>query len=327
MKNLKNSVIHWFLSAGTVFLLTAIVSISVYGQANGVKLDQPGYYRLAIGEIEVIAVSDGTLPIDLLQVLTNTTPKEVNELLADNFQSNPVAVSVNAYLIKLQDKLILVDCGAAELYGPTLGNISTSLKRAGYTPEQIDAILITHIHADHTGGLVSEGKMVFPNADIYISKGEIDFWLDPQGASKRPDLKKSFADAQAKVGPYLKAGKVKAFDSNKELFPGIKPIPSPGHTPGHTFYALENHGEKILFWGDLMHVESVQFANPSVTIAFDVDSEKAAIARKKAYHEAANEGYWVASDHISFPGIGHVKAEKKNYVWVPINYSTYSSGQ
>jgi glyoxylase-like metal-dependent hydrolase (beta-lactamase superfamily II) len=171
-------------------------------------------------------------------------------------------------------------------------------------------------------------KMVYPNATIYISQPEVDFWLDAGSKAKAPErLQKWFQEAELKVGPYLKAGKVKTFGYGAELFPGITPIAAPGHTPGHTFYALESKGQKLMFWGDVMHAAAVQFANPSVTIVFDVDAKAAAAQRKKAYDEAAKRGYWVAVAHVSYPGIGHLRAEGSGFVWVPINYSTLATGQ
>lgn len=137
------------------------------------------------------------------------------------------------------------------------------------------------------------------------------------------ELKPYFAYAEATVGPYLKAGKVKSFTYDQELFPGIKPIASAGHTPGHTFYALESKGQKLVFWGDIMHAASIQIIDPSVTIVYDVDPKAAAAIRKKAFADAAKNGYWVASDHVSFPGIGHFKLDGSKYEWVPANYSTY----
>jgi glyoxylase-like metal-dependent hydrolase (beta-lactamase superfamily II) len=310
-------------------LLYLSSSLAVLAQSpNPVMLTQPGYYRVLIGDIEVVALSDGTVPIHLHELLTNTKPSEIDQSLKRHYQTDPVESSVNAYLIKLDGKLILVDAGTAELYGPTLGHLPESLKRAGYRPEQIDAVLITHIHTDHTGGLMEGNKMVYPNATIYISQPEVDFWLGAGSKAKAPErLQKWFQEAELKVGPYLKAGKVKTFGYGAELFPGITPIAAPGHTPGHTFYALESKGQKLVFWGDVMHAAAVQFANPAVTIVFDVDAKAAAAQRKKAYDEAAKRGYWVAVAHVSYPGIGHLRAEGSGFVWVPINYSTLATGQ
>ncbi len=286
---------------------------------------QPGYYRLQVGDIQVTALSDGTVPLDLAKLLSDTQPGEVEKLLSLNFMPTTVESSVNAYLVKTCDKMILVDAGTAGNFGPTLGQLTKSLAKAGYTPDQINAVLITHAHVDHVGGLMDGDKMVFPNATIYISKPEAEFWFGAKSKGNIPEKLKGFYQfADASVSPYIKAGKVKTFDYGQELFPGIMPLARPGHTPGHTFYVLSSKGEKLVFWGDVIHSAAIQFADPSVTIDYDVDTKAAAATRKQALAEAAKGGYWVASDHISFPGIGHVRADGSKYVWVPANYSTYT---
>ena len=170
---------------------------------------------------------------------------------------------------------------------------------------------------------MEKGKLAFPNATVYISKPEVDFWFSADNKSKAPEsLKNYYAQAEATVGPYLKAGKVKTFEYGKEVLPGILPLASPGHTPGHSFFSLESKGKKLLFWGDIMHAAAVQFADPAVTIVYDVNPAAAAAQRKKAFQDAAQKGYLVAADHLSYPGIGHIRADGKSYVWVPANYST-----
>jgi len=280
---------------------------------------------MQVGDIQVTALSDGTVPLDLAKLLSNTQPGEVEKLLSFNYLPTTVEESVNAYLVKTGDQLILVDAGTAGNFGPTLGQLTKSLAKAGYTPDQIDAVLITHAHVDHVGGLMDGDKMVFPNATIYISKPEAEFWFGEKSKGNIPESLKGFYQyANASVGPYLKAGKVKTFDYGHELFPGIMPLARPGHTPGHTFYQLTSKGEKLVFWGDVIHSAAIQFADPSVTIDYDVDTKVAAATRKQALADAAKGGYWIASDHISFPGIGHVRADGSKYDWVPANYSTYN---
>jgi glyoxylase-like metal-dependent hydrolase (beta-lactamase superfamily II) len=291
-------------------------------------LQQASYYRLQIGAIKVTALSDGTVPQQLHELLTNTTPGEVDQLLARAHMSYPVEASVNAYLLELGSRLVLVDTGTGELLGPTLGHLPTALQAAGYRPEQITDILVTHIHTDHTGGLMAGTQRVFPNATVHVSQTELDFWLSDANLKTAPaEGKKYFLEARSKVSPYVAAGKVQTFTGNVDLLPGIRTIASPGHTPGHTFYALESQGQKLVFWGDMMHVAAVQFPKPAITIVYDVAAKQAAATRAQAYAEAAKQGYWVAIDHVSFPGIGHVRTNGAGYDWLPINYSTYVTGQ
>ncbi|OKS88630.1 MBL fold metallo-hydrolase [Mucilaginibacter polytrichastri] len=167
---------HTFLASKALLKLTAagIFSIGIlmntsttFAQtANQAQAPQPGYYRLPVGDFEVIALSDGTVPQNFHQLLTNVKPGEIDRLLKLSYQSDPVELSVNGYLIKKGNELVLVDAGTAEAYGPTLGHLTESLRRAGYQPEQINAVLLTHIHIDHTGGLMDKGKLAFPNATI-----------------------------------------------------------------------------------------------------------------------------------------------------------------
>jgi glyoxylase-like metal-dependent hydrolase (beta-lactamase superfamily II) len=304
------------------------LTTTLHAQSYHAPLEQSPFYRLKIGNVVVTALTDGTIPINLNELLTNVKPGEVDSLSRRSYQTATEEASVNAYLIQTGGKLILIDAGAAELYGPTLGHITESLNKIGFKPEQIDAVLITHIHTDHTGGLIAGGKIVFPNATIYISKPEMDFWMTPGNKKKSADrLAHWFDEAEAKVGPYLRAGKVKTFLYDKELFPGIMPVAAPGHTPGHTFYSLESKDQRIVFMGDIIHAPAVQFPDPAVTIVFDVDPAAASAMRIKAFSDAAKKGYWVAADHLSFPGIGHLRSDGRGFIWIPVNYSTLGSGQ
>ena len=282
----------------------------------------PGYYRMMLGEFEITALSDGTVALPVDQLLK--APKaELKQALAKNHLSTPLETSVNGYLINTGAKLVLVDTGAAGLFGPTLGKLATNLRNAGYQPEQVDEIYITHMHPDHVGGLMNGDTMVFPNATVHADKADADFWLSQANLDKAPaDAKGFFQGAQASLNPYVKAGKFQPFDGDTELLPGIRAVVTHGHTPGHSVYVVESKGQKLVLWGDLMHVASVQFEHPGVTIAFDSDSKTAAAVRKKAYAEAAKQGYLVAGAHLSFPGIGRLRAEGRGYTFLPVNYSS-----
>ena len=290
--------------------------------APQVKTQAPGYYRMMLGDFEVTALSDGTAALEVGKLLTNTTPAKVKKALARAFLKDPVETSVNSYLINTGAKLVLVDAGTANLFGPTLGKLAANLKAAGYQPEQVDEVYLTHLHPDHVGGLVDGGKIAFANAIVRADKREADFWLSQSNMDAAPkDAKGFFQGAMASLNPYVAAGKFKPFDGDTELAPGISAHASYGHTKGHTTYVIESKGEKLALWGDLMHVAAVQFPAPAVTIQFDTDSKAAARQRKKAYANAAKGGYWIAAAHISFPGIGHVRAEGKGYAWIPANYA------
>jgi glyoxylase-like metal-dependent hydrolase (beta-lactamase superfamily II) len=309
-----------------VAVSTLLVAVTAWAPAFAaapmVKTSGPGYFRMMLGDFEITALSDGTVDLPVDKLLTNTTPAKVNKALAKSFLKAPVEASVNAYLVNTGSKLILIDTGAAKLFGPTLGNLTANLKAAGYQPEQVDEVYITHMHPDHVGGLMDGDKMTFPNATVRADKRDADFWLSQANLDKAPaDSKGFFQGAMASLNPYVKASKFLAFDGNTDLFPGVKAVATRGHTPGHSNYVVESKGQKLVLWGDLIHVAAVQFDEPAVTIAFDSDSKAAAAQRKRAYAEAVKGGYLVGAAHIAFPGIGHVRANGKAYAWVPVNYT------
>lgn len=316
------------LRASTLALMTATAAFTLVATSTAnaaapmVKTSAPGYYRVMLGDFEVTALSDGTVALPVDKLLTNTTADKTNKALAKVHQHSPLDTSVNGYLINTGSKLILIDTGAAGLFGPTLGKLANNLKASGYLPEQVDEIYITHMHPDHVGGLMNGDKLAFPNAVVRADKHDADFWLSQANLDKAPaDSKGFFQGAMASLNPYVKADKFKSFDGNTDLAPGIKAIASYGHTAGHTAYLVESKGQKLMLWGDLMHVAAVQFDSPAVTIGFDSDSKSAAAERKKAYADAAKQGYMVAAAHLSFPGMGYVRTEGKAYAWVPLNYA------
>jgi glyoxylase-like metal-dependent hydrolase (beta-lactamase superfamily II) len=318
MNQLAPRVTRWALTVG--LLLAAGIAAAGAPQVKG---QAPGWYRMMVGDIEVTALSDGTVALPVDKLLTNTSPAKIQAALSRAYLKAPVETSINGYLANTGSKLVLIDAGAAGLFGPTLGNLMNNLKASGYQPEQVDEIYITHLHPDHVGGITSaDGKMAFPNAIVRVDKHDADFWLSKANLDKAPDASKGFFQgAQASIKPYADAGKLKTFDGAGELVPGIKAVSAYGHTPGHTVYAIESKGQKMMVWGDLMHVAAVQFPDPAVTIQFDTDSKKAAPQRRKAYADAAKNGHYVAVAHVAFPGIGQLRADGKGYRWLPVNYS------
>ena len=323
--SLKNVVALSLLGVGMTLAPVAPLLSTAHAAAPMVKTQAPGFYRMMLGDFEVTAISDGTVKLPMKDLLTNTTPAKVDAALKRAAIAYPVETSVNAYLINTGSKLVLIDTGAAGLFGPTLGNVVANLKASGYQPEQIDEIYITHMHADHVGGLMSGGAIAFPNATLRIDKADTDFWLSEAKMNAAPaDSKGFFQGAMASVNPYVAAGKLKTFEGGVELVSGIRSQATHGHTAGHSVYIVESKGEKLVLWGDLMHVAAVQFDNPAVTIKFDSDTKDAAKERKKAYADAAKGGYIVGVSHISFPGLGRVRANAggKGYTWIPVNYSS-----
>jgi glyoxylase-like metal-dependent hydrolase (beta-lactamase superfamily II) len=298
-----------------------VVPTATFAAAPLAKTQAPGYYRMMLGDFEVTALSDGTVGLPVDQLLTNVKPGVVKRELAASYLAVPVQTSVNGFLVNTGSKLVLIDTGAAALFGPTLGRLVANLKAAGYQPEQVDEVYITHMHPDHVGGLLEGDKPAFPNAIVRADQHDADFWLSQTNLDKASgDEKGFFQGAMASLNPYVKAGKFKPFDGNTDLADGIKAVAARGHTAGHTVYRVESKGQSLIVWGDVIHVGAVQFRDPSVTIHFDTDSKAAVAQRKKIFADAARQGEIVAAAHLSFPGLGHLRAAGNGYVWLPLNY-------
>jgi glyoxylase-like metal-dependent hydrolase (beta-lactamase superfamily II) len=291
------------------------------------KTQAPGYYRMMLGDFEVTALCDGTMPLPAGKILIHITPQQLDAALTRAFLKDPVETSVNGFLINTGKKLVLIDTGAGAFFGTTLDKLVTNLKAAGYSPEQVDEIYITHMHGDHVGGLVADGKIVFPNAIVRAAQGEGDHWLSKAHMEAAPkEAQEAYQSAMTALNPYVAAGKYQPFRGDVELVPGIRAVASPGHTPGHTLYRVESQGQTLVLWGDLMHVAAAQFPNPAVAIRFDTDSAAAASQRAQVFADAAAHGYWVGGAHLPFPGLGHLRAADGGYDYVPANYSAAPAG-
>ena len=284
----------------------------------------PGFYRLRVGDLEVTALYDGTGVIDP-HWLNGT--KEAMDGVAKALHEDPHLLDVvdTGFLVNTGKQLILVDAGAGGWWGGgALGRLAASLRSAGYTPEEVDVVLVTHLHADHVGGLTTQdGNRVFPNAEVYVAKAESDFWLSPEIAAKAPkDAQPFFQSAQAIAAPYIKAGKWHTFSGSEPIVDGMQVVPLPGHTPGHTGYEFSSKGKTILFWGDTIHAQRVQLQRPDVTVVFDTDPTAAAATRQQLLAKLAREDVLIAAPHSSlFPALGRLRKEESAYSWVPVVFT------
>lgn len=286
-------------------------------------LRQPSQiYRIKVGHAVVTAISDGTIQLNAPTVLHGADPEIIIEVLEHSFLAHDIETSINVYLIEVDSKKILVDTGAGDWFGVGLGGrMLENLRVAGVQPAQITDILITHTHADHTGGMVANGKRVFPNAIVHVAKADIDFFLSPKQSDidcyQRGEMSQIFEQIKGTMGPYAAEGQLRTFDRATEVIPGITATLHPGHTPGSACYTLVSAGNTLVFIGDLVHVEAVQFQLPEVFIDYDVDGAKAAESRRTVFADLAHRRVLVAGPHIRYPGIGHIRAEDYGYAWVP----------
>jgi glyoxylase-like metal-dependent hydrolase (beta-lactamase superfamily II) len=281
----------------------------------------PGFFRLKVGDLEVTSLFDASAVFDLHWL--NGEKATMDDITEALHQDPHLLDTVDSgFLVNTGKQMILIDAGEGTWWGPP-GRVADSLRSAGYTPEQVDLVLLTHLHADHIGGLTTQdGNRVFPNAEVYVAKAESDFWLSPEIAAKAPkDAQQFFKSAQAIAAPYIKAGKWHTFSGSQPIVDGMQIVSLPGHTPGHTGYQFSSKGQKILFWGDVIHAQSVHLRHPEVTVVFDIDQTAAAATRNQLLPKLAREDIVIAGPHLKFPALGRLRKEGSSYTWEPVAYT------
>ena len=306
-------------------LVALLLACAAHAHAAAPKAgtQAPGYYRMMLGDFEITALSDGTHAFPIDTVMTNITPAEIAKDLADADLQAPVQGSINAFLVNTGSKLILIDTGAGALYGDCCGKLLANLRAAGYRPEQVDEILITHLHKDHAGGVGA-----FPNAVLRLSQAEADYWLTPANKDQAPAFLSSFFDAaQAAVAPYRAAGRFKPYQDFGPLETGVTALAAPGHTPGHASYLLQSRGQQLLIWGDIVHVSAIQLPHPAATVKYDSSEADAHASRTSLLQKAAEQHLLIAAAHIAFPGLGRIRRHDGVYEWLPLNYDGAPSPQ
>lgn len=311
------------MSAGAPLVHAKDASVTSTVVARDVARHAPsGVFRYTLGNAQVTALSDGSVPQDLHELLRGTTPEETDRLLREGFRTNPVEASINAYLIELDGRLMLVDTGSGDFFGPGLGGrLLARLESIGVDPAQVTDVLLTHVHTDHSGSMVVQGRIVFPNATVHVGQADVDFFLAKENQKGVDGYDKAyFAQATASLAPYLAAGRIKGFLGEATVLPGVTAIPTPGHTPGHAFYRVESQGQAVTFIGDLLHVQSVQLPRPDITIAYDVDPSHARETRLQQLDRLSQSREVVAGAHIPFPGLGQVRRQGEGYQFVPVDH-------
>lgn len=289
-----------------------------------------GFYRFRVGNYVVTALSDGTAAIPWDKILQGTPPERVRSIFAAVGEVTTRDTSINAFLVDTGTKRVLIDTGAGSLFGDCCGRLPKALTDAGYPVDTIGAVLLTHVHGDHSGGLTDKGRRVFPKADIYLARAEYDYWMsDANQVRAKAGHKKMFAEGRAALAPYDAAGRLRFFTGETSIFPGITAIPAPGHTPGHSFYRVAAGSDHLLIVGDIIHAAEVQFPYPAVTVEFDADPAQARSTRERILADLARSHELVAAAHVSFPGLGHVTRNGTGYAWTaqPYQASITNGGQ
>lgn len=283
-------------------------------------------YEFTVGEFDCAVVSDGSFayPDPGRVFFFNADPGELAMTLRRyGIDPNAWERYVSPYpclLIQTDDGTVLVDTGGGTL-GDHTGKLLTNLQQVGTSPEEIDIVLLTHVHPDHVGGNLDEnGTPAFPNAEYVVSQTEAEFWLnDPDLASlKVPDHVKeamiAFADQQVRpLGERLKR-----IDDGSELVAGVRTVPAPGHTPGHVAVEVASMDESLLYLVDLVF-HPIHVEHPEWYTAFDVDPDTAVESRNRLLDQAADRAALVMAQHFPAPGLGWIHTTDTGYEWTPIS--------
>ena len=271
--------------------------------------------RFRVGEFTVTSLSDGYLEL-VAGLFPSMTEESFNQVLENAFlQPGAYKAALNAFVIDNGKDIHLIDAGGGPM-APTVGRIEDSLQAAGYQVDQVKTLIMTHLHPDHIGGALHGEAPRFPNAEMVVHAADYGFWTNEEIKAQVPDDVKIFFD-MAVGGVSAYNDRLRQFDRETEVVPGLTAVPLPGHTPGHTGYMLSSGNDTLMIWGDIVHAPPLQFANPEASIAFDVDADAAAATRVKVFDRVSTDRLMVAGAHLTFPGVGYVVKSGTGYEFKP----------
>lgn len=286
--------------------------------------------RLVVGSVPVAVVSDGFLPIWAAD-MSGEPAHRLRQFLAESFlpPEGDIHTAVNSYVFPSTEGLTLVDAGAGGSLGPDTGHLTENLQVAGVSPDQVDQVLVTHLHPDHAFGLITaRGDATFPNAVVRVAQREADYWLSADQAARTTGVQAQIHRwAREALRPYRDAGRFSTFRNGSRPIDGVTAVDLHGHTAGHTGFLVDTGAdEKLLLWGDTVHSPAVQLRAPHVTMAIDSDPGTAAGTRKTILDRVVGERWMVGGSHLPFPGLGHIAHRRDEYIWVPAWPSETSRG-
>ena len=281
-----------------------------------------GFYRYKIGDFEVTQLADGarTFPMPDTFVVNQKKEDALAAAEAAYMPKGQVTIPFNPMVINTGSKLVVIDTGnglgAFEQSKGVVGQMNANMTAAGINPSAVDIVVVSHFHGDHMNGLKKpDGSLVYPNAEIMVPAAEWAFWSDEGNAGKANGFNKpNFAN----VKKAFDGLKVTQFEAGKDVAPGITSIAAPGHTPGHTAFAIQSGSGKLLVQSDTTNIPALFVRNPDWHVAFDNDPAMAQATRHKLYDMAAAEKTPVAGYHFSFPSVGHIEKDGKGYRLVPV---------
>jgi glyoxylase-like metal-dependent hydrolase (beta-lactamase superfamily II) len=276
------------------------------------------FYRFNVGGAEVTVVSDGPIGLgDPKGTFTGVPDDELRKMLSDNFLSpTNVVFEQNSPIVNMGNKLVLFDTGlgTAKPFGPNTGRQQKSMAEAGIKPEDIDAVVFSHGHIDHIGGVVDDNnKILFPNAQYYIAESDFDYWTDEAKAG--PAMKDFVVHAKKNLLPVR--DRLLFYKDEQEFLPGVQALAAPGHTVGHTIFMISSSGKSFAYTADLTHHPILLMEKPRMEFAYDTDPKQAANSRVKMLDMLAANKVPVLAYHYPWPGIGHIAKTGEGFHYVP----------
>lgn len=281
----------------------------------------PPFRRVRIGDVEVTCLFDGGMTITndrIAGFFPDGRPEEIAGLRERAFHSpDGLKHPVGCYLLRTGRNTALVDCGGHTAFLPTTGGALASLAAAGIRPEDVDTVLLTHIHPEHALGLSYDGRTRnFPNAEIVVTDVDHRYWTDPAEESRVPQGKRFIDFARQAIAPYRDRIRLIPAERPVEAIPGIWTDPAPGHTPGHVSYRFSSGGEEMLIWGDIAHQNTIQLARPRWRVGVDTDPAMGVASRLRTLDMLASGRTLVGGVHTPWPGLGRVVKAGEGYEWV-----------